>query len=592
MIKERINELRKLMKEKNISAYIINDSDPHMSEYVPEYYKTRNWISGFDGSAGTVVITETKAGLWADSRYYIQAAQQIENSGIELFKMGIPHVPTYTKWLEENLNEGDTIGFDGKVFSAKNVESMIKTFKDKNIKVISKYDLISELWKEDRPILSSELILSLDVKYAGKSRTEKLLDVRTEMKKADVLNHLICSLDDIAWLYNIRGKDITYNPVVISYALITKDKNFLFIDNKKISDEIKEEFLKDEVTLLDYSEITNTISSLNEKETILLNSSTTNKVVYDSIPSNLKKIDGSTITTIMKAKKNDIEQTNVRKALLKDGIAMVKFLSWLDSYDGEEKMTEIFASDKLTSFRAEQENNMGTSFNSISAYGEHAALCHYSSTPETNVEIEKKGLYLIDSGGQYLEGTTDITRTIVMGELTDEERTDYTLVLKGYIGIATAKFPEGTTGGQLDILARKDMWEQGINYGHGTGHGVGFFLAVHEGPQNIAPTMNKTAFEPGMLTSNEPGIYREGKHGIRIESLIFVKEDKHTEFGKFYKFETVTLCPIDTRAIEKSMMTEEEIKFLNDYHKEVNEKLTPYVNEVEKQWLDKMTVEI
>ena len=272
---------------------------------------------------------------------------------------------------------------------------------------------------------------------------------------------------------------------------------------------------------------------------------------------------------------------------------MVKFLSWLESYDGTETLTEIFASDKLSEFRTEQENSMGISFNPISAYGEHAALCHYSSTPETNIEIERKGLYLIDSGGQYLDGTTDITRTVVMGKLTDEEINDYTLVLKGYIGIATAKFPEGTTGGQLDILARKAMWDQGINYGHGTGHGVGFFLAVHEGPQNIGPnSTNKTTFEPGMLTSNEPGIYREGKHGVRIESLIFVKEDKTTEFGKFYKFETVTLCPIDTRAIDKSLMTSDEIKFLNDYHKEVNEKLSSYLNESEKNWLDKMTTKI
>jgi Xaa-Pro aminopeptidase len=591
MIRERIEQLRKLMKEKNLSAYILPSADPHLSEYLPNYYKSREWISGFNGSAGTVVITTSKAGLWVDSRYYIQGAQQTEGSGIELFKMGLPKVPTYTKWLDENINENEKVGFDGSVFSVNGARNLEKALENKKIEIVSEYDLISPLWK-DRPALTTDPIFSLDPKYAGKSRIEKFEEVRKEMKKRNIDNHLICSLDDIAWLFNIRGNDIAYNPVVVSYALISKEKNYLFIDERKITCQMKDELESDGVVIMNYSSVQDTLASLNEDESILLKPAATNKKVFDSIKKGMKIVEDAYISTIMKAKKNETEVENIRRVMLKDGVAMVKFLCWLDNTIGNEKITEISASDKLEEFRRAQENNKGLSFGTISAYGEHAALCHYSSTPETDVELKQSGLYLLDSGGQYLEGTTDITRTIVMGDLTDEEKTDYTLVLKGHIGLALAKFPTGTKGVQLDLLARQPLWEHGTDFGHGTGHGVGFFLGVHEGPQNIGTGMNTIPFEEGMLTSNEPGIYKEGRHGVRIESLILTVEDKETEFGKFYKFETVTLCPIDIRGIDKSLMTEEEISFLNEYHKRVNKELSPLLDEDEKKWLDKMTAAI
>ncbi|MCK5822752.1 MAG: aminopeptidase P family protein [Bacteroidales bacterium] len=588
--KEIVKKIQELLKKNNLDAYIIPSTDPHQSEYVANHWKAREWASGFTGSAGTLVITKDIAGLWTDSRYFIQAEQQLKNSGIQLFKMKIPHSPCYIDWLKNNLNENAKVGFDGKLFSISLTKMIESSLKEKNITIDYNHDFIKPLWK-NRPSIPKNNISIHDIKFAGKTRVEKISQVRSIMNDKNISYHILSSLDDIAWLFNIRGNDIKYNPIVISYALITLDNAYLFID-KDLDDNIIKLLKKDNITILPYNSINDKINELCKTQNILIYPSKTNTYIYNSIPSSCKIIEDINITTTLKANKNATEVANIKEVMVRDGVALTKFFYWLENNILNETITEISSDKKLEFFRSQQKNFVGLSFGTIAAYNSHGAIVHYEATKKTDVELLKEGIFLIDSGGQYLDGTTDITRTISLGKPTQEEIDNFTLVLKGHINIASLKFPYGTKGYQIDVLARKFLWDNYLNYGHGTGHGVGSFLNVHEGPQGIGTSASSTLninFEEGMLTSNEPGIYIEGKYGIRIENLILCEKDKDTEFGKFMKFNTVSLCYIDNSLINVDMLTNDEIKWLNDYHKTVFAKISPFLNNQEKEWLQEKT---
>lgn len=591
---EKLSALRILMQKNKIDAYIIPMTDPHMSEYVAPRWKTINWFSGFSGSAGNIVVTQNFAGLWTDSRYFIQAGEQLKDSGIELVKLKIPHTPEYIAWLNKNLKSGSMVGFDGKVFSVGLAQQMQAAFERKNIAINADFDFVSEIWT-DRPNIPNKEIFEHHIKYAGQSRPEKINTVRKKMQKRDIDYHVLSSLDDIAWLFNQRGSDIAYNPLFISFALISQNEAYLFVDEKKLSAELKQALKNDSVTIRPYDGIYSFLKGLKNQESILAQLSKTNYSLYKSIPANCPIIDDINITTVLKSVKNSTEIDNIRETMVKDGVAMVKFLYWLEQTVGKEKVSEISAGKKLLAFRKEQEGFFGESFGIISGYKGHAAMPHYSATAESDVEIKPEGIYLVDSGGQYFGGTTDITRTVTLGKPTEEEKRDFTLALKGTINLALVVFPHGTKGIQLDIIARKPLWDNRMNYGHGTGHGVGFFLNVHEGPQTISTSGTGNLAEvlqAGMLTSDEPAFYREGKHGIRIENLILTVEDEENEFGKFLKFETVTLCPIDTKAVDISLLTKKEKDWLNNYHKKVYKKLSVHLDKEHKNWLKEATKEI
>lgn len=589
-IKDRIEKLRKLMKENKMDAYIIPSFDAHMSEYVADYWKGREWISNFTGSAGTVVITLEDAGLWTDGRYYIQAEKELLGSGIRLFKGAEPSVPSYSEWLKDVLKEGNTVGFDGNVFSVEMVKDMEKEFMSKKISLKIEKDLINVLW-EDRTEMPKGSVFLHEVKYAGKSRTQKLSEVREEMKKHNANYYLLTSLDDIAWLLNIRGADVANNPVVISHVIIAEEKCYLFVDSSKISNDVKLELVAEGVELKGYDEIQKFLEALTSKDTILFDKTRTNICLYNAINIDTTKIESPNVTTNLKAIKNEIEIENLKACEVQDGVAMVKFIKWLKTSVGKEEITEISAADKLEGFRREIKLFAGLSFDTIAGYKEHAAMMHYKASEETQYTLKNEGFLLVDSGGQYFNGTTDTTRTIVLGKLTEEEKRDYTLVLKSNIALSAAKFLEGCTGGNLDVLARQPIWQYGLDYKCGTGHGVGFFLNVHEGPQSFR-TSNNIKIEKGMVITNEPGIYKEGKFGIRTENMMVVVEDEKTEFGQFMKFESITYCPIDLDGINKDMLNETEKQWLNNYHKDVYTKLAPYLDEDEKAWLEQETGEI
>jgi len=589
-IKEKIQALRQLMKENKMDAYIVPSFDAHQSEYVAEHWKSREWISGFTGSAGTAVITLDDAGLWTDGRYYIQAEKQLEGSGMRLFKAAEPNVPSFIEWLRDTLKEKSNVGFDGNVFSVDMVNDMEKEFSTKNIGLKIEEDLINKLWS-DRPEIPKSSVFIHEVKYAGKSIIEKLNEVREEMNNKGANHYLLTSLDDIAWLLNIRGNDVPNNPVVISNVVVAQDKCYLFIDSSKVSKEIELIIGAEGVELKDYNEIEKFLQGLTAKDTVIFDSSKTNICLYNAIGKDTKKVEMINITTTLKGIKNEIEIENLKNCEVMDGVAMVKFIKWLKTSVNKEKITEISASDKLEEFRSQIELFAGLSFDTIAGYKDHAAMMHYKANEETQYTLKDEGFFLVDSGGQYYNGTTDTTRTIVLGELTEEEKRDYTLVLKANIALSTAKFLYGATGANLDVLARQPIWKYGIDYKCGTGHGVGFFLNVHEGPQGFRAN-NYTKLEKGMILTNEPGIYKEGKFGIRTENMMIVVEDEKTEFGQFMKFEAITYCPIDLDGINSEMMTEEEKQWLNDYHKDVYTKLSPYLNEEEKQWLKEETREI
>lgn len=590
-IKDRVEKLRKLMKENNLDAYIIPSFDAHQSEYVAEHWKSRQWISGFTGSAGTVVITLHDAGLWTDGRYYIQAEKQLEGSGIKLFRMVDPGVPSYTEWLTEVINTGGAVGFDGNVFSVDMVKNMKKAFKAKEITLKMDKDLIDEVW-EHRPEIPKVPIFIHEVKYAGKSRAQKLSEVREEMKNKGANYYLLCSLDDIAWLLNIRGSDVPNNPVVIANVIVAKDKCYLFVDASKVPNEVKLHLEAEGVELKEYNETKQFLKGITKDDVVIFDPIKTNASLYNAINLETAKIEFPNITTQLKAIKNDTELENLRCCEINDGVAMVKFIKWLKTSLDKEEITEISAAEKLEDFRKQRELFVGPSFDTIAGYKDHAAMMHYKANEKSQYTLKKEGFFLVDSGGQYFNGTTDTTRTIVLGNLTEEEKRDFTLVLKGHISLSRAKFLYGTTGSNLDVLARQPIWQYGLDYKCGTGHGVGFFLNVHEGPQGFSKIPNNTKLEKGMVITNEPGIYLEGKHGIRTENMMLVVEDEKTEFGQFMKFEWITYCPIDLEGINIELLTESEKEWLNNYHKDVYTKLAPYLDEEERAWLEKETIEI
>ncbi len=596
MIKERLSMLRKHMSEKNIDAYIIPSSDNHQSEYVGDYFKSREFISGFTGSAGTVVVTMNEAGLWTDGRYFIQAENELKDTTIKLFKMGEEGVPSTDEYLYEAIKEGGVLGFDGRVICAKEGSSLEEKLAKKNIKIVYEYDLIDMIWN-DRPSLSTEKAFLLDVKYAGETFSSKLNRVREAMKEKGATTHVITTLDDIAWLFNIRGGDVKFNPVVLSYALITLDKVYLFVDEAKLNEEILNELNKEAVVIKPYNDIYEFIKTLDKDEKILLDSTKINYAILNNIPSELTKIDDFNPTMFMKAQKNKVELENIRNSHIKDGVAFTKFMYWLKNNVGKMEITELSASKKLEDLRREQNGFIEPSFGTIAGYREHAAMMHYSATPESDYKLEASDLFLIDSGGQYFDGTTDITRTMALGEISDELKKHFTAVVRGMINLSMAKFLHGVRGYNLDILARRPMWNMGIDYKCGTGHGIGFLLNVHEAPNGfrwriVPERFDSAVLEEGMVTTNEPGIYVEGSHGIRIENELVVRKAEKNEYGQFMDFEVVTLAPIDLDAIDVDEMNREEREYLNFYHKLVYDKISPFLSENEKEWLKEYTKSI
>ena len=579
----RIAALRAHIAQEQIQAFIIPSTDPHLSEYVAPHWQSREWISGFTGSAGTVVVTAKDAGLWTDSRYFLQAARQLEGTCITLYKEMLPETPNIPEFLSAHLQEGDCVGIDGKMFSAEEVEHLQKELKKSGIRIKSIADPIQLLWT-DRPAMPLAPAFVYDTKYAGMSFTEKLPAVRQAMEAAGADSLLLSALDEIAWLLNIRGNDVHCNPVVVSYLLIEKDKVNYFVQPQKVTPELTEYFNVNGISVHPYEEIGDYLNSFNA-HSILMNPAKTNYAIYSAIRPGCLIINGASPVALLKAIRNKQEIAGIHAAMQRDGVALVKFLKWLDEAVPAGKETEISVDKKLHTFRAAQPLYMGESFDTIAGYKEHGAIVHYEATPETDVTLKSEGFLLLDSGAQYLDGTTDITRTIALGPLTEEEKTDYTLILKGHIALAMAVFPEGTRGAQLDVLARMPIWKERMNYLHGTGHGVGHFLNVHEGPQSIRMNENPVALQPGMVTSNEPGVYKAGSHGIRTENLVLTVPAGEGMFGKYLKFETLTLCPICRKGIIKELLTAEEIGWLNDYHRTVYEKLSPDLNNDEREWL-------
>jgi Xaa-Pro aminopeptidase len=581
--KEKLSEIRKQMKADDVQAYIIPSADPHISEYLPKHYKCIPFASGFKGSAGTLVITQDFAGLWTDFRYFEQATEQLAGSGFELVKQKVQHAPEYIQWIGENLPKGSVVGSDETLLSIQLGEMLTQRLAIKGISLAHK-DYLSPIW-EDRPPLPTDSAFLIDEAHTGQSVTSKLAAVRLQLLEYGAQYHLISSLDDIAWLFNIRGKDVNYNPVVLSFALISQDHATLYIDENKLSIEEKELLLRNGTEVRAYDEIRYALSHIPAQSSIFIDPKRNCYAFAKLLPISAKAIKETNPSTNLKAVKNSVELENTRVAMTKDGVAITRFLKWLSENNGKVKITELSAAAQLRLYRSELNGFIGDSFNTISAYAAHGALPHYSASEESDAEVEAKGLFLVDSGGQYFYGTTDITRTIPMGETTDEEKIDYTLVLKGMIDGCNLKFPKGTCGYQVDAITRKPLWEHGRNYGHGTGHGVGYLLNVHEGPQVFNPTNNPVALELGMITSIEPGIYRPGKHGIRIENLVNTIASENNEFNEFYAFESLTIAPIHTGIVLKDLLEKTQVDWLNAYNALVYERLSPSLSPEEQEWL-------
>lgn len=588
---EKLPSIRAALRQNSIDAFIIPLTDPHLGEEIPDHWKIIPWLTGFTGSAATVVITDSFAGLWTDSRYFIQAEKQIEGSGFNLVKPATYKPLTYIDWLESNVRDNCTIGFDGRIVSVTGFRKIEQQLKDKRINFRNDFDPISEIWKE-RPLMPEAKAWDFPVQFSGRERSAKMALVREEMKKKGADLHLLTSPDDIMWLLNIRGNDLTYSPLCISYAIVGETQVLIFVEEKKIPDHLAKEFDRLGILMLPYEECTGMISSLPEGSAVLITPSATSVSIFNSIPSQIRIIEDASIPTRLKAVKNSTEIENISRVMIEDGVALTRFFRWIEENLGLVPMTEHSVAIRLQELRAQQNGYLGPSFKTIIAYNEHSALPHYTVTSESDSILGESGILLVDSGGHYLGGTTDITRSISLGNPAQQQRKDFTLVLKGHIALARVKFPLGTRGYQIDMLARKSLWDHGYNYGHGTGHGVGYCLNVHEGPQAISPAGNKTILAAGMLISNEPGIYREGEYGIRTENLVICYEDEETEFGHFLKFDTVSLCYFDKSLIDKSLLNKEEIDWINYYHSEVFEKLSPHLNDEEKMWLKEKTESI
>lgn len=592
MIQERLNSLRTLMRERGMDAYLVPTADFHESEYVGDYFKCRSFMTGFTGSAGTLVVTLEDAALWVDGRYFVQAGNQLKGSSVRLMKMEEEGVPEISDFIIDAVKEGGCLGFDGRVVDSFTGLELEKRLDEKGASVKYQEDLIDQVWT-DRPALSARPVWILKEEFAGKSASEKLSDLRGEMKKAGASVHVLTSLDDIAWLLNIRGDDVRCNPVVLSYLAVTGTEAFLFI-NPQVLDQETEAYLKGlGITLKPYDEIYEYIKTL-QNEKVLLETARVNYAIIRGLDSSNEIINQMNPTVLAKAVKNPVEIENMKKAHIKDGVVMARFACWLKKNIGKIPMDEISLEKKLDSMRFETEGNLGLSFDTISAYGANAAMCHYSATEETNTPVEPRGFYLVDSGGQYYEGTTDITRTFAMGPLTQEEKEHYTLVLISMLRLGDVKFPYGARGLTLDYAARQVFWDRGLNFNHGTGHGVGYLLNVHERPVGIRwkmvpERMDSCVLEPGMISSDEPGIYIEGSHGIRTENLMLCVKREKNEYGQFLGFEYLTCAPIDLDGVEKSLMTDHDVELLNRYHAHVYETLSPYLEGEEKEWLKEAT---
>ena len=588
-ISERLSALRKFMETRHLDAFIVPSTDPHLSEYPPKRWECRKWITGFTGSAGTAVITMKQAGVWTDSRYFLQAAQQLEGTGFDLFKMGMPETPDMIDWIVEQVGNGGKVGIDGMVYATSEAKTLKNKLESKGIALETRFDPFEEIWK-DRPEIPKNKIFTLPKEITGESTKNKIKRIVEEIEKAGAEGIVIATLDAVAWTFNIRGNDVEYNPVAVAYGYVSKNESVLFIDPDKLTPPIASELQSQGVKTANYNHIFDYIEELPEKTTICVTESKINYTLYQHLSARCKVIDLPSPIDLMKSMKNETELNGFRRAMVKDGIALTRFYMWLEKTVPTGTVTEMTIAEKLREFRSQQEQYMGESFGTIAGYAAHGAIVHYSATPESNSIIEPRGLLLIDSGAQFMHGTTDITRTVALGEIAPQMKSDYTKVLKGHIALATAIYPEGTRGSQLDILARKPLWDNCETYWHGTGHGIGHFLNVHEGPQNIRTEENPTPLKQGMVTSNEPGIYRTDQYGIRIENLVVTQEYKKTEdFGTFYHFETLTLCPIDTKPIETERLTEKEKTWLNNYHRMVYDKLQHHLNEEEKAWLKEKT---
>lgn len=589
-ITERIGRLRQCLREQSLSAFIIPSTDPHSGEYVPDHWKTREWVSGFTGSAGTAVITLDDAALWTDSRYFLQAADQLDGTGIRLMKDRLPDTPSIPEWLGQSLSPGAVVGVDGWVNTIGETQALREALAREGLTLRTDYDPVTRLW-DGRPALPGTPVSIHPLEYAGVACHEKLAAIREKLLARGADGILLSTLDDIAWTLNLRGNDVHCNPVFVSYLLITSQESILYVRAEKLTTEVKAYLTQEGVNTEDYDDLQEDLRDY-PYATLSLDPGRTNEAVRQAVNPLTKVLLEESPVPLMKAVKNEAEIRGFHAAMLRDGVAMVKFLKWLEEAVPQGNETEMSIDRKLYECRAEQPLFRGISFDTIAGYKEHAAIVHYEATPETDKPLAPEGLLLLDSGAQYADGTTDITRTIALGETTDDERRDYTLVLKGHIGLTRACFPQGTCGTQLDVLARQAMWREGANFLHGTGHGVGAYLNVHEGPHQIRMNYVPTPLRLGMTVTDEPGIYRAGRYGIRTENTLLVVPYRKTEFGTFYTFEPLTLCPIDTRPIVRSMLTAEETEWLNAYHRMVYDRLSPLLDEEHRAWLESKTKQL
>jgi len=590
IIQKRLIALRSEMKSLDLDAWYISGTDPHSNEYLPLKWQTRSFISGFTGSFGTVIVTSSEAGLWTDTRYFIQAEEQLKGTGIAMHKMRVPDAVSPESWLSEQLSTGNRVGIDAQTMSVGGYRNLQKVLAKKEIELVNTPDLFEAVW-DDRPQIPSDEIFDFDLAFAGISRREKQNNLADALNKLGADFHVVSMLDELAWLYNLRGSDINYNPVFMGFGLVGKNQNYLFVNKSKLPEKLSQILEKDGVSIHDYNSFYSFLYELKDKK-IVLDPLTTNFQIYNSLIGNNEIIEETSLISQSKARKNSTELKGFGEAMKKDGVALVEFLFWLKSNIGKSKITEYEIGRKLAEFRSKQNNFKGESFPPIVGYKNHGAIVHLSVGPDDALDVEAEGILLFDSGGQYLDGTTDITRTVALGAVTDQQKTDYTLVLKGMISLTLAEFPLGTKGCHLDILARKPLWENGMNYGHGTGHGVGHFLNVHEGPMAIRQEYNEHRIEQGMVMSNEPAFYREGEYGIRTENMMVCIEKEKTAFGQFLGFETLTVCPIDTALIKAELLSGKQKNWLNEYHKKVNGLLKPLLSAELHQFLDDVTKEI
>ena len=592
MIQERLAALREEMKKRNIAIYVVPTADFHESEYVGSYFKARKFITGFTGSAGTAVITLTEAGLWTDGRYFVQAAKQLEGTTVTLYKMGMEGVPRVNEYIENTLAEGECLGFDGRVVNGGWGKELEEIVAKKHGSLYVDEDLIDLIWK-DRPAMSAEPVRILDMAYTGKSTKEKLADVRAVMKEKGAQLHLMSSLYDIAWLLNVRGNDISYVPVVLSFLALSEDSCTWFVQEQIVTEELKAYLTENGITTQPYESFYDYVKNIHVDK-VLMNKQVANYRICNNIPASVEVLDEKDPTERMKAIKNETEVRNTRNAHVKDAVAMCRFMYWLKKNVGKIPMTEISVSDYLEQLRAEQEGFLDLSFDTICGYADHGAIVHYSATPESDVPLKPEGLLLVDSGGHYLEGTTDITRTFVLGPITDEMKADFTRVCRSNMNLANVRFLHGCTGINLDVIAREPFWEANLDYNHGTGHGVGYILNVHEGPnafrwQKSAGRSEDSVLEEGMITTDEPGIYIEGKYGIRLENELLCCKGEKNEYGQFMYFENITYVPFDLDAIDPEQMTSVERSRLNEYHAKVYEVVSPYLEGEEKAWRKEAT---